>query len=170
MNRMVLRLVACLGLAACAGVVLAGGHRAMPGTVPRVYVEECASCHIAYPPGLLPGAAWQRLMDGLGRHYGTDASLDPASVKLIAGWLRDNAGRGKYALSPPADNRITRTGWFMRKHRGIPDSVWRMPSVKSAANCQACHTGAQQGRFDDDELRIPDGLNAAQRRAFHDGE
>ena len=27
-----------------------------------VYVEECGSCHMAYPPGLLPALSWQKIM------------------------------------------------------------------------------------------------------------
>ena len=43
------------------------------------YQQECAACHVAYPPGMLPKTSWQHLMDNLPRHYGTDASLDPAT-------------------------------------------------------------------------------------------
>ena len=41
-------------------------------------------------------------------------------------------------------------------------------SVKSAANCAACHTRASQGQYDDDNLRVPPGLDARLRRAWTD--
>ena len=37
---------------------------------------ECGSCHVAYPAQLLPATSWQRLMKGLDKHFGTDASVD----------------------------------------------------------------------------------------------
>lgn len=40
-------------------------------------------------------------------------------------------------------------------------------SVKSAANCAACHTRASQGQYDDN-LRVPPGLDARLRRAWND--
>jgi hypothetical protein len=40
--------------------------------------------------------------------------------------------------------------------------------VKSPAQCAACHTGAEQGDFDDDRLRLPAGLSAQQQRAWRD--
>ena len=41
---------------------------------------ECGSCHLAYPPELLPASSWRRIMAGLDRHFGADASLDAASA------------------------------------------------------------------------------------------
>lgn len=147
---------------------LADRGREMPLNVPPVYPQECASCHLAYPPGLLPAASWQRLMTRLDRHYGTDASLEPAQVQEIGRWLHAHAGTYKRVREAPPEDRITRSDWFERKHRKIEGAVWQLPSVKSAAQCAACHTGAEQGRFDDDNLRMPAGLSAAQKRAWRD--
>ena len=38
--------------------------REMPQNVPKSYSQECAACHLAYPPGLLPAASWQALPAG----------------------------------------------------------------------------------------------------------
>ena len=82
-------------IAACAvlaGAAQADDHgRRMPTQVPKAYVQECASCHMAYPPGLLPAASWQRLMGGLNQHYGSDASLDAATVQQLSSWLQTHA-------------------------------------------------------------------------------
>jgi len=142
--------------------------REMPQNVPKSYSQECAACHLAYPPGLLPAASWQRIMKGLDRHYGTDASLEPAQVQEIGRWLDAHAGTYKRVREAPPEDRITRSAWFERKHRKVEPAVWKLPSVKSAAQCAACHTGAEQGRFDDDDLRLPAGLSAAQKRAWRD--
>ncbi|MBE0615063.1 MAG: diheme cytochrome c [Burkholderiales bacterium] len=116
---------------------------------------ECGSCHIAYQPNLLPASAWRRIMAGLDKHFGTDASLDAASSAEIGAFLERNAGSGKRAASVPASLRITDTRWFVRKHDEVPRAAWKNPQVKTAANCSACHSGAERGDFDEDAVRIP---------------
>ena len=157
--------LASVGLAA---VALADGGRAMPANVPAVYTQECASCHLAYPPGLLPARSWRRIMAGLDRHYGTDASLDAQTRQPIDAWLQAHAGTTKRATEEPPQDRITRSAWFERKHRKIDPAVWLLASVKGPAQCAACHGDAQRGRFDEHELRMPGGLDARQRRAWND--
>lgn len=124
-------------------------------TLSPAYVHECGACHVAYPPALLPRASWQRLMSGLDRHYGSDASLDPAARKSIGDWLQANAGSGKRARTAPPDDRITRGDWFVHKHRKVPNDAWTRPAIKSASNCEACHPGAADGDYDEHRVRIP---------------
>ena len=122
------------------------------------YQQECAACHLAYPPGLLPAASWRRLMDNLPRHFGTDASLDAPTLQQINGWLAANAGTHKKVareLSPPPQDRITRAAWFVREHDEVRPATWALRAVKSAANCAACHTRADQGEFRERDIRIP---------------
>lgn len=119
------------------------------------YRQECSSCHMAYPPEFLSTSAWGRIMNSLSRHYGTDASLDPATANAITMWLNQYGGTYKRAVSGSSEDRLTTTSWFMRKHRKIDASVYQRPSIKSAANCAACHTTANRGDFDDDNVRIP---------------
>ncbi len=138
----------------------------MPAQVPAPYQQECAACHVAYPPGLLPAASWQALMRSLDKHYGSDASLDEPTVRQIAKWLQTHAGKGVREI--PLDHRITRSAWFVRKHRRIDAAVWTHPSVKSAAHCAACHVGADKGRFEDGRgLILPAGLDARHRLAWN---
>ena len=146
----------------------ADSGRAMPAQVPKAYTQECAACHLAYPPGMLPAASWRRVMTGLDKHYGTDASLDAATVMQLSSWLQTHAGTYKRVSTEPPEDRITRSPWFERKHRKVDPAVWKLPSVKSPAQCAACHTGAEQGDFDDDRLRLPAGLSAQQQRAWRD--
>ena len=119
------------------------------------YTQECAACHVAFPPRLLPAESWRRVLNGLPRHYGTDASLDAATVDALAAWLSANAGSDRRAREAPPEDRITRSAWFLRKHDEVPAAVWQRPAVKSAANCAACHTRAAQGSFDEHSVRIP---------------
>lgn len=119
------------------------------------YQQECSSCHLAYPPSLLPATSWSRIMNNLENHFGTDASLDAATVIEISNWLEVNAGGHKAAKTEPNEDRITQSHWFKKEHDDIEQKVWLRPSIKSAANCAACHTRAEQGDFDDDFVRIP---------------
>lgn len=140
-------------------IISSGASRAdnvrMPATSLSSYQQECASCHTAYPPGLLPAESWQRIMSSLEKHYGVDASLDAQTGREISQWLRANAATFKRAKESPVDNRITRSAWFAREHREIPPDVWKRPAVRSAANCSACHARADQGRFSEHEVRFP---------------
>jgi hypothetical protein len=150
-------LAACvLAFAASMGLCLparADDVRAAP--LLPAYKAECAACHIAYPAGLLPAASWQRLMTQLPTHFGTDASLDAATVAALSTWLTANAAQGRRAAPPPAEDRITRSAWFIRKHDDVPAATWKRPSIKSASNCMACHSGADRGDFDERNIRIP---------------
>lgn len=121
------------------------------------YKQECAACHIAYPPGMLPAASWQRLMGSLNKHYGTDASLDEASVRQIGGWLQANAATYKRVSEAPAQDRITQSAWFVSKHnaREVPPEAWKRAAVGSPSNCAACHAGAAQGSFNERDISIP---------------
>ena len=107
-------------------------------------------------------------MSGLDRHFGSDASLDAATTRALSDWLQANAASGSRRAEAPPDDRITRSAWFQREHRKVDAAVWTPQSVKSAANCGACHTQADRGSFREHELRAPAGLDARQRRAFED--
>jgi hypothetical protein len=133
----------------------ADGDRRAAGPLLPKYASECASCHIAYPPGMLLAASWQRLMQDLPRHFGTDASVDAATQKELTQWLTVNSGNGKRVREAPPEDRITRSAWFIREHRELSPATWQRPMVKSAANCAACHTEAEKGEFDEHRVRIP---------------
>ena len=123
-----------------------------PAPASATWRAECGACHVAYPPRLLPVRSWRALMGGLDRHFGVDASLDPAMAAEIAAFLERQAGPDR---GGPAELRITGTAWFQRKHRKIPPAVWAVPIVKGAADCNACHPAADRGQYDDDTVRLP---------------
>ena len=134
------------------GVALAGDHRY---TAPSPTVKaECGSCHIAYPPQLLPARSWRALMSDLEKHFGTDASLDPQTTAMITAFLEQNAGRERsFSVQPVL--RISDTRWFVHEHDEVSSSVWKSPKVKSPSNCAACHSNAEQGDFSEHNVHIP---------------
>ncbi|MDD5030404.1 MAG: cytochrome C, partial [Rhodoferax sp.] len=121
--------------------------RAGMGTPPPAsFQKECASCHMAYPAGLLPAGSWQHLMANLSQHFGSDASLDTVSATEIASYLTSNAGTYKRVNEMPPQDRITQSYWFSRKHdKHVNDNVWSRASIGSRGNCAACHAGAEHG-------------------------
>jgi cytochrome c553 len=153
----------CVGLAflaflACAlPAWVALAHTQAPGPIkdtPASFTAECSSCHLAYAPFLAGQANWRGIMAGLDKHYGVDASLDSKTQREISTWLLANAASSASLAAASPDFRITRSEWFVRKHYWSA-SIWKRASIKSAANCGACHGGADKGDFDEDRVRIP---------------
>ncbi len=155
LTRTVRRSAALLALACVLPAAWADSREMPASAMLPAYKQECAACHMAYPPGMLPASSWSRMMKGLDQHYGTDASLDAAMVRQISTWLEAHAGTYKRVSESPPQDRITQSAWFERKHREVEPAVWKRAAVGSRANCIACHTRADQGDFDDDRVRIP---------------
>ncbi len=145
-------LAVLLLLSLTVGSAYAGGH-VYTATEPT-WKPECGSCHIAYPPQLLPPANWRKLMAGLNDHFGTDASLDAKTADSITRFLEANASTKRIHASE-STLRITETAWFRKEHDEVPARTWKNPAVKSAANCAACHTRAEQGDYSERTLRVP---------------
>lgn len=122
-----------------------------------LYTKECGSCHMAYQPSFLPKRSWDKTMDTLNNHFGTDATLDPADHKTIQSYLAANASKNnrKSDMKGAVAIRISETPHFVREHREIPNKLILQPEVKSFANCNACHTKAESGSYREREIRIP---------------
>ncbi len=130
------------------------------GPTYKAYQQECAGCHMAYPPGMLPPASWQRIMGSLDKHYGTNASLDTPTVRELSAWLAMQSAQStgkRRATEPPPQDRITRSAWFVHEHDEIGANVWKRASIKSPANCMACHAQGQDGQpnFGEHAVRVP---------------
>ncbi len=134
----------------------------------KAYQEECGSCHFAYPPGLLPAKSWAKLLDekALNDHFGESASLDKDTLKEIYDYAMENSAEKswykrsrKIALATEegdAPLRITDVRYIKRKHHDIPDKMVKgNKDVKSLSYCNACHTKADKGIFDNDTVSIP---------------
>ena len=129
------------------------GKPVLPGKLNTTWKQECGSCHMAFAPGLLPAESWRKMMGELDKHFGTDASLTAKERQEVTAFLMNNASNRWRA--PTAPLRITETAWFQRKHDELAAPVWKRASIKSPANCVACHGGAEQGDFEEDRVRIP---------------
>lgn len=137
----------------------------MPQVTNVKWKTECSSCHMLYHPGLLPERSWKRVMAGLDKHFGENASLDTATRDEIANFLvlnsadkQDNRRSNRIAQSIPASVaplRISETRYFTSKHDEVSASTFKRKSIGSAANCAACHKGAEKGDFSESQVKIP---------------
>jgi hypothetical protein len=117
--------------------------------------QECGSCHLAFAPAFLPAQSWRTMMQGLDKHFGTDATLsEPEAVEITAFLVKNASNRWSGAGTPL---RITETRGFMEEHdsKEVPAATWKRESIKSAANCAACHTDASEGTFNEKRIKIP---------------
>src|ERR1700735_2988159 len=134
------------------------------GPLDPIYAQEWGSCHMAYSPSLAPGLRWIAIMDGLSNHFGEDASLEPGPASRIRAILTTNAAekwdtRAAYELqgSNPQDPlRLTATPFWIRMHRGIPEGVFKSRAVGAKGACGQCHSDASTGRFDPQDIHIPE--------------
>jgi mono/diheme cytochrome c family protein len=151
--------LACLMTVAGLGALPAQavGHRAAVDD--RLLQQECGSCHVVYPSQFLSADSWRAVMGGLDKHFGTDASLDPATRSEILGYLLAYAGKYQTSAGGKPLLRISETRWFVREHsEELTPAVWRNPAVKSPSNCSACHTAANQEDYSERTLHVPRGV------------
>lgn len=130
------------------------------------YLEECGSCHMAYQPGLLVSQSWQQIMHSLADHFGDNAELDNETRQQLEKYLLANSAEKsdyrrakKFSTginSKHAPTRITKTPYFIHKHDEIPVKiVTSNKKVGSFSHCNACHTEAEKGIYDEDGVQIP---------------
>ena len=142
------------------------GGTSFPMPAGKTYVEECGSCHTAFPPGMLPARSWRKMMNQLSEHFGEDASLDEPHYFAILKELETLASDGSYAdmrmrrisaaiAANEAPQRITDTAYFKRLHDEVPAAYWKRKGVGLPSNCIACHLHANEGRYAPAEMRIP---------------
>lgn len=130
-----------------------GGHKSVVSNAK--WQAECGSCHVAFPPRLLPAESWRAMMSGLDRHFGSDASLEASDALEISAFLEKHASKRKHESTATPLLRITETRWFKREHREVAEGIWNNPKVKSPANCGACHTQAESGDYRERNIKVP---------------
>jgi mono/diheme cytochrome c family protein len=119
---------------------------------------ECSACHTAYAPVFLPARSWMAIMGDLANHFGEDASLPADKQAIILAYLvanaaDSNAGNKRILRGIASDVtplRITELPWWKRRHDEVSSKRFTSDKVKSASNCIACHTTADQGNYFED--------------------
>jgi cytochrome b len=130
------------------------------------FSKECGSCHITYPPFLLPKSSWTLMMSDLENHFGDDASIDKETNLSILSFLEKNSAENSTQkaafkiLKSLKENKstiaITKTPYWEKKHRKIEKDIFASAKVKSKANCKACHTDIENGLIEKSLIKVPD--------------
>ncbi|MEM9087979.1 MAG: cytochrome C [Cyanobacteria bacterium P01_F01_bin.53] len=103
----------------------------------EIYIERCATCHVALPPALLPTQTWQTLvMDPA--HYGVTLSvIDRFDQQLMLNYLqvysRRHQGRGVLPY------RLNDSTYFQALHPAV-----ELPQPLNVRSCAGCHIGAPE--------------------------
>lgn len=104
-----------------------------------VYVENCASCHVALPPAVLPRATWQTLVTDTA-HYGiTLQSLSSFDQQLMLNYLHTysrSQGDG------PTPYRLKDSAYFQALHPGVA-----LPQPLNLRSCVGCHATATEQNY-----------------------
>ncbi len=128
------------------------------------YKENCGSCHFTYQPELLPSGSWKKILTSLEDHFGETVEIDSEAERVIAEYLHSNAAERSSAkravkitkcLGSNLPLRITQIPYIQKKHHEISPDVFKREAIGSLANCSACHTTAEKGIYDDDDVVIP---------------
>lgn len=143
-------------------------HKEAKELVPGVnesYQKSCGTCHFAYPPGLLPARSWLKIIDGPNAHPGGDFAMEARVKAEVKSFLVKNSaekGHAKRAkkilasLGGETPVRISEIAYIKDKHRKVTPDVFARKTIGSRANCIACHKGAENGIFDDDDVVVPE--------------
>lgn len=128
------------------------------------YEAGCGECHFLYQPELLPSASWMKILDQLDDHFGEEIDLDPDSIKIISDYLKANGAEYSSAkravkimrsIGNRVPLRITDIPYIREKHHELNPEVLKRESIGSLSNCIACHTTAEKGIYEDDNVKIP---------------
>lgn len=128
------------------------------------YEAECGECHFLYQPELLPSSSWMKILNQLDDHFGEEIELDPDSKKIISKYLKSNGADNFSAklsakimrsLGNNVPMRIIDIPYIRDKHHEINAEVLKRESIGALSNCVACHTTAEKGIYEDDNVKIP---------------
>ena len=117
------------------------------------WTKECSSCHLAYPPALLPLRSWKRMLDEQDRHFGEDLGLaDAAVARLLAlanvapeSWAARELSTS--VRDGEAPQRLTEVGRWKQMHARVPADRFKPPNAAGPHECDACHRDAASGIF-----------------------
>ncbi|MCP3925799.1 MAG: cytochrome C [Desulfobacterales bacterium] len=132
----------------------------------QTYKDECGACHFAYQPELLPSASWLKILSNLDDHFGEVVETDDDLKKIIAAYLVSNGAENSTAkravkimksLNGKTPMRITDIPYIKEKHYDeFSPEILKRKSIGSLSNCEACHTTAIKGIYEDNYVEIPD--------------
>lgn len=106
----------------------------------QIYLENCATCHIALPPQVMPTQTWQELLQD-SQHYGVQIPLlrDP-SRQLLWNYLQVFSRPLYQGEQTPY--RMARSRYFKALHPQV-----KLPRPLNFKSCATCHPQADSFNF-----------------------
>lgn len=105
-----------------------------------VYVQQCATCHVALPAAVLPTQTWQTLVTD-SAHYGvTLPAIDRFEQQLMLNYLQVYSRRHQGRGSVPY--RLKDSAYFQALHPAVA-----LPEPLTLRSCVACHDGAAEQNY-----------------------
>ncbi|WP_041918530.1 diheme cytochrome C [Gloeocapsa sp. PCC 7428] len=106
----------------------------------ELYLENCATCHIALPPAVMPTQTWQRLLQDP-QHYGVTLPqlVDPPRL-LIWNYLR-NFSR-PLLKEETIPYRLGESRYLKALHPNV-----KLPRPVNVGSCVSCHPSATEYNF-----------------------
>lgn len=106
----------------------------------ELYLENCASCHIALPPAVLPTQSWQRILQD-SQHYGVQIKplVDPPRL-LVWNYIRNSSRPLNKEEETPY--RVNESRYFKAMHPKV-----KLPSPAGVSSCVSCHPSASEYNF-----------------------
>jgi hypothetical protein len=104
----------------------------------QTYLENCSTCHIPIPAGVLPTQSWKHLLENPNSHYGVRLpNMIGLTQRLIWDYL-------SYASRPlvadaPVPLFIERSTFFKALHPKVT-----LPSPIAHTTCVSCHPNASR--------------------------
>jgi hypothetical protein len=120
----------------------------------QAWSVECSGCHLAYPPGILPTASWDRMLGEQHEHFGEDLALSGAKLAVLRDYMLQTPAASwsawklqRSAAASGAPQRVSEVAFWRHAHHDVPDSAFRPPTSAGRHDCEACHFDAQSGIF-----------------------
>lgn len=106
----------------------------------QLYLENCASCHIALPAAVLPTQTWQQVLQD-SQHYGTQLAplVDPPRL-LVWNYLRTFSR--PQAEEEETPYRVDDSRYFKALHPKV-----KLPRPVQITSCVSCHPSAAEYNF-----------------------
>ncbi|QSJ17403.1 cytochrome C [Nostoc sp. UHCC 0702] len=106
----------------------------------ELYLENCSTCHIGLPPGVLPSETWKNLLED-SQHYGTQLKplINPPRI-LVWRYLSTFS-----RTQPPNEEtpyRVNNSRYFKALHPKVD-----LPRPTQISSCVSCHPSASEYNF-----------------------
>ncbi|MGI0489679.1 diheme cytochrome C [Pantanalinema rosaneae CENA516] len=106
----------------------------------KLYLENCATCHVGIPPATMPSETWRQLITDP-QHYGAEIRpLGAIEIQVLWSYLRDYSR--PQASGEELPYRLYQSRYFKILHPKV-----KFPQRVNLDSCITCHPGARQYNF-----------------------